>query len=170
MTQREPTSKQPIKDVTELINHLKSMLDKHLANEISRSYFGDVQTYLPEHFKGPRNSERAILVFQPEYDRLEPGSRVRQQEYRDLKLTIIGFVNITGEFKANPSEAFGERRLSQVMSKIRDFLTQHENVTLGGRVMNLDVGDVTWATVGRDKLALRGAGLEVNARVRVPRL
>lgn len=162
----------PIKSITnadELIVHLKALLDKHLASEISRSYYGDIQVYLPEHFKGPRGAERAILVFQPEEDILEPGSRTAASENRLIRITIVGFVNITGEFKANPSEAYGERRLTQLMSRARDFLTSQENANLGGRVSFFEVGDISWDTIGRDNLALRGAGLEIVARVRVPR-
>jgi len=167
---RPATSKQSIRDMESLVIHLQAMLDKHLANDISRSYFGDVGVYLPEQFKGPRNSERAIMVFLPEDDDLEDGTRTAASEYRILTVSIVGFVNITSEFKANPSEAFGERRLSRVMSRTRAFLTQQENFTLGGRVESLDVGNITWRTLPQGKnTALRGAGLTVRARVRVPR-
>ena len=169
MTTRTPVSTKPLTNADELITHLKAALDRYLANEISRSYYGDVQIYLPEHFKGARGAEKAILVFQAEEDILEEGTRTLASEYRLIRLSIIGFVNITGEFRANPTEAYGERRLTQMMSKMREFLTRAENVTLGGRVEHFSVDDLSWATLGRDKLALRGAGLEVVARVRVPR-
>lgn len=165
-----PVSPKSIEDSVALIDHLQAVLGKQLAQDISKTYFGDIGTYLPEDFKGPRNSERAILVFQSNDDRLEEGTRTQASEYRILSLTIVGMVNITTEFKAKPAEAYGERRLSIVMSKIRKFLTQNENTTLGGRVEHFSVGDLSWATFPRDRLMLRGAGLDVTARVRVPRL
>lgn len=166
---KPPVSLKNIEDSVALVDHLQALLSKQLAQDISKTYFGDIGTYLPEDFKGPRNSERAILVFQSEDDRLEDGTRTMASEYRIINVTIIGMVNITTEFKAKPSEAYGERRLSQIMSKVRKYLTQSENTTLGGRVEHFSVGDLSWATFPRDRLMLRGAGLEVTARVRVPR-
>lgn len=166
---KPPVSLNKIEDSVALVDHLQALLGKQLAQDISKTYFGDIGTYLPEDFKGPRNSERAVLVFQSENDTLESGTRTAASEYRILNVTIIGMVNITTEFKAKPSEAYGERRLSLIMAKIRKYLTQHENVTLGGRVEDFSVGNLSWATFPRDKLMLRGAGLEVTARVRVPR-
>lgn len=167
---KPPVSSKSIEDSVALVDHLQALLTKQLAQDISKTYFGDIGVYLPEDFKGARNSERAVLVFQSDDDRLEEGTRTRASEYRIISVTIVGMVNITTEFKAKPSESYGERRLSQVMSKIRKFLTQDENTTLGGRVEHFSVGDLSWATFPRDKLMLRGAGLEVTARVRVPRV
>lgn len=162
-------SPKTIEDSVALVDHLQALLTKYLAQDISKTFFGDIGRYLPEDFRGLRNSERAILVFQTDDDRLEDGTRTGASEYRIITLTIIGIVNITSEFKAKPAEAYGERRLSTVMAKMRKFLTQSENTTLGGRVEHFSVGDISWASFPMDKLMLRGAGLEVTARVRVPR-
>lgn len=166
---RKPVIDRPIMDTEDLIDHLKPMIERELGNEISRTYFGDIEVYLPGHFKGPRNSDRVVLVFNPAYDRLEEGTRTAASEYRLIGLDIIGFVDITPYFKASPDEAYGERRLASFMRKLRTYLTQQVNTNLDGRVQNFLVGDVNWARQKRDNLSIRGAGLEIQARVRVPR-
>lgn len=170
MSTRRPVSTRPIVDTEDLIDHLMPMLRNLLANDVTNVYYGDIGVYLPSHFLGPRKENKAVLAVSPSFDRLEEGTRVASQETRLIGVNIIGFVNITPDFKASPTEAYGERRLSQLMKKIRTFLSQQENVTLGGRVQYLSVGDITWRWMQRDNLALRGAALEVTARVKVSRM
>jgi hypothetical protein len=162
-----PAVDRPIEDTAEFIDHLKPMLEKHLANDISRVYFGDIGLYLPSHFLGPRKERRAILALAPAFDRVEPGSSTAVSESRNIGIDIIGLVNITPDFKASPDEAYGERKLAALTKKIRVFLTQHENARLDGRVSFLTVGDIRWSWMQRNDLALRGASVQVTARVRV---
>jgi len=159
---------QPIQDTEDLIDHLKPLLEKILSNEVSRIYYGDIGVYLPTHFIGPRKQNQAVLVLQPAYDRLE--QRVASQETRLIGIDIIGLVNMTPYFKANPDEAFGERQLSDIMKKVRVFLTQQENVNLDGRVQYLSVEDIRWSWIQRDNLSLRGASLTVEVRIKVNRM
>lgn len=169
-TRRAATVPRPIQDVEALIDHLRPMLTKLLPNDVSRVYFGDVGVYLPSHFLGPRKEPRAVLALGPREDRVKEGSRVASQETRLIGVDIIGLVNITPYFEASPEEAYGERQLASLMRKIRDFLTQQENVDLDGRVRYLDVGDVTWNWLQRKDLSLRGASLAVTAEVKLSRM
>jgi hypothetical protein len=153
------------------VDHLKPMLENALADDITFVSFGDTGQYLPNQFLGPRKEQRAIVALSPAYDRLMDNTRVASQEHRILGVDIIGFVNVTPDFQAQPKEAYGERRLSQLMRKIRVLLTQDENVTLNGRVQYLDVGNVVWAWADRsENTAIRGAAVEVSARVKVNRM
>jgi|SRR5690606_21163267 len=166
---KNPVIDKPIEDTEELIDHLKFLLEKTFANDVSQIFYGDVGVYLPDQFLGPRKERRAILALSPAYDRLEEGSRTAASEVRLIGIDIIGMVDITPYFKASPKEAYGERQLSALMRKLRVFLTQRENSTLDGRVQYLNVGDVNWAWMRRENLSIRGAALEVSARVRVSR-
>lgn len=165
---REPVISRPIEDTTDLIDHLKPFLEKLLANDVSRVYYGDIGVYLPTHFQGPRKEQRAILVLQPAYDNLE--SRVASQETRLIGIDVIGLVNITPYFKADPKEAYGERQLSEIMKKIRVLLTQLQYHNLDGRVQDMKVEDIRWSWIQRDALSLRGASVRVEARIKVNRL
>lgn len=169
MVTNRPLVSRPIEDTKALIEHLSPMLQKVLSNEISRTYFGDIGVYLPTHFIGPRKDNRAILVLSPAFDRVVEGSRVASQETRLIGVDIIALVNITPDFRASPDEAYGERKLASLMATLRDFLSQQENVDLGGRVQYFSVGDISWHWAQRDKLSLRGAVLEVTAKVKVSR-
>ena len=167
MSQRPMTSR-PIQDTEDLISHLMPMLQKYLANDVSRVYFGDIGVYLPSHFLGPRKENKAVLIIAPAYDRVQ--QRVAGRETRLIGVNIIALVNITPYFQASPQEAYGERQLAVLMKKIRTFLTQQEHVQLGGRVQYFSVGDVSWRWMQRDKLSLRGAALEVEATISVSRM
>lgn len=167
---RAPVTSRPIHDTEDLIDHLKPLLQNHLANDVSNIYYGDIGVYLPSHFIGPRKEHQAVLALAPAYDRIIEGSRVAHQESRLIGVDIIALVNITPFFQASPREAYGERQLSDLMRKIRTFLTQQQHVNLGGRVQMFSVGDINWSWLQRDNLSLRGAALEVTARVKVDRM
>lgn len=167
---RQPVMTEPIQDVDDLIDHLKPLLERHLAGQVSRIYFGDVGIYLPTDFQGPRKQNLPILVLQPAFDRLIEGTRVASQESRLIGVDVVGLINITPYFTARPEEALGERQLSELMKKIRVFLTQQSNSNLDGRVQFFSVGDVNWNWLQRKNLSLRGASLEVSARVKVNRM
>jgi predicted NBD/HSP70 family sugar kinase len=166
---RPPVMSRPILDTEDLIDHLLPMLQTHLANEVSRVYYGDIGVYLPSHFLGPRKEQRVVLALEPAYDRLMEGSRVAHQETRLIGVDIIALVNITPYFEAQPTEAYGERQLSDVMRKIRTYLTQQVNSNLGGRTQFFSVGDIQWSWAQRNNLSLRGAVLTVEARVKIDR-
>lgn len=171
MVTRRATSNRPITDMEAFIDHLKPMLETYLADDVSFVSYGDTGQYLPSQFLGPRKEQRAIVALSPAYDRLLESTRVASQEHREIGVDIIGFVNVTADFKAQPVEAYGERRLAQLMRKIRVLLTQDDNVTLNGRVQYLNVGNVVWAWADRsDNAAIRGAAVEVAARVKVNRM
>lgn len=167
---RAPVTSEPIRDTEDLIDHLKPLLQNTLANDVSNIYYGDVGVYLPAHFLGPRKENRAVIALAPAYDRLVEGSRVASQESRLIGVDIIGLINITPYFKASPKEAYGERQLSELMRKLRTLLTQQSLSNLDGRVQYFSVGDVNWSWLQRDNLSLRGASLEVSARVKVDRM
>jgi len=167
-TRRTAAVQRPIEDTEALIDHLMPMLSHQLSNDVSNIYFGDVGVYLPSHFLGPRKEQRAVLALSPAYDRLE--QRVASQETRLIGVDIIGLINITPYFEASPKEAYGERQLASLMRKIRVFLSQQEHVQLDGRVQYFDVGDISWNWMQRKNLSLRGAALEVTARVKVSRM
>lgn len=169
VARRQPVINRPIEDAVDLIDHLIPLLKKQFSNEVTDVYFGDLGTYLPSHFMGPRKDQRAVLALSPGIDAPEEDSRTAAATYRLITIDIIGLVNITSEFEASPKEGFGERRLALLMRKIRTFLEQQRNVTLDGRVQYLHVGAIRWTWTQRDKMALRGAALEVTARVRVSR-
>lgn len=166
---RPPVMTRPIEDTEDLIDHLLPMLQTHLANDVSRVYYGDIGVYLPSHFLGPRKEQRVVLALSPAYDRLMEGSRVAHQETRLIGVEIIALVNITPYFEAQPTEAYGERQLSDAMRKIRTYLTQQANSQLDGRVQYFSVGEITWSWVQRNNLSLRGAVCLVEARVKVDR-
>jgi hypothetical protein len=163
-----PVIDRKITDTEALIDHLKPLVDRRMANEISQSYFGDIGVYLPSAFQGPRKDNRAVLAFAPAFDRFT-GQRVANQETRLIGVDIIGLVNITPYFSASPEEAYGERQLAALMRKIRDFLTLQDNVQLDGRVREFSVNDITWAWLQRKDLSLRAASIEVTATVTVSR-
>lgn len=169
VTRRQPVIGRPIEDAVDLIDHLIPLLKKQFSNDVSNVYFGDLGVYLPSHFLGPRKEQRAVLALSPGIDMPEVDGRTAAASYRLITIDIIGLVNITSEFEASPDEAFGERRLALLMRKIRTFLEQQKNVNLDGRVQYLEVGAIRWTWTQREKLALRGAALELTARVRVSR-
>lgn len=169
VARRQPVIDRPIEDAVDLIDHLIPLLKKQFGNEVSNVYFGDIGVYLPSHFLGPRKDQRAILALSPGLDAPLEDGRTAAATYRLITVDIIGLVNITAEFEASPEEAFGERRLALLMRKVRTFLEQQKNINLDGRVQYLDVGAIRWNWMQRDKLAIRGAALEVTARVRVSR-
>jgi hypothetical protein len=169
MTIRTPVSIRPIRDTAELVEHLKPMIERSLANDVSNTYYGDVGVYLPTQFLGPRKENRAIIILQPAFDDLLVGTRVASQEHRLLGVDVIGLVNITPYFKANPTEAFGESQLANVMRKLRTLLTQQSLSNLDGRVEYFSIEDIKWSWVQRDNLSLRGASLRATARIKVDR-
>lgn len=167
---KPPVTSQPIRDTEDLIDHLKPLLQNTLTNDVTNIYYGDIGVYLPAHFIGPRKENRAVLALAPAFDRLIEGTRTASQESRLIGVDVIALVNITPYFRASPKEAYGERQLSELMRKIRTFLTQQSNVNLDGRVQFFSVGDINWSWLQRENLSLRGASLEVTARVKVDRM
>ena len=159
-----------IKDTADLVDHLKPLIERALANDVSNVYYGDIGVYLPTHFLGPRKEQRAVVVIQPAADELIAGSRVASMEYRLLSIDVVGLVNLTPYFKANPSEAFGERQLSEVMRKLRTLLTQHSLTKLDDRVDFFSIDDIRWSWMQRENLSLRGAALRASARIKVDRM
>lgn len=166
---RTPVMSRPILDTADLIDHLKPLLEKTFSNDVSNIYFGDIGIYLPNHFVDGRRKQKAVIALAPDHDRLVQGSRTAAQESRYIGIEIIGIVNITPYFQASPSEAYGERILSDLMGKVRDFLTQQANVNLDGRVRYLDVGDITWNWMQRKDLSLRAASIAIEATVNIRR-
>lgn len=169
MSTRTPVSRQKIRDTADLVEHLKPLIERSLATDVSNTYYGDVGVYLPTHFLGPRKEQRAVVIIQPAFDDLVPNTRVASQEHRLLGVDIIGLVNITPYFKANPTEAYGESQLANVMRKLRNLLTQQALVNLDGRVEFFSIEDIRWSWVQRDNLSLRGASLRATARIKVDR-
>jgi hypothetical protein len=163
-------SREPIRDTADLVDHLKPLIERALANDVSNVYYGDIGVYLPTHFLGPRKEQRAVVVIQPASDEVIPNTRVAAAEYRMLSIDVVGLVNLTPYFKANPQEAFGERQLSDVMRKLRTLLTQHTLTNLDGRVEYFSIEDIRWSWMQRDNLSLRGAALRAQARIRVDRM
>lgn len=163
-------SREPIRDTADLVDHLKPLIERALANDVSNVYYGDIGVYLPTHFLGPRKEQRAVVVIQPASDEVIPNTRVASAEYRMLSIDVVGLVNLTPYFKANPQEAFGERQLSDVMRKLRTLLTQHTLTNLDGRVEYFSIEDIRWSWMQRDNLSLRGAALRAQARIRVDRM
>lgn len=157
-------------DMDGLIEYLKSMLGNRFSKKISRIYYGDVVTYLPSAFLGPNKEQHAILVIQPTYNRLIPDERVVAFENRLLGVDIIGLVNITSEFNADPKAAYGEKQLVQLITEIATFLTQETNVNLQERVQFSRVLNIDWHWLPKGDLAIRGAALEYEVRVRIPRI
>ena len=157
-------------NMEQLIDYLIDLLSRRFSNRVSNIYFGDIGVYLPSSFTGPRRDQLAILAIQPAYNHLMEGERVAAHESRLLGVDIIGMVNITPFFEAAPQEAYGERILVRLMAEIAMFLTQEDNVTLGGRVRHTEVGDIDWAWVAKGDQAVRAAGLAYQARVRIPRM
>ena len=160
---------QPV-EMEGLIDYLITLLKNRFSNQVSDFFFGDIGVYLPASFGGSRKDQKAVIAVQPAFNYLIPNERVAAQESRNLGVTVIVMVNITPFFEAKPQEAFGERILVRLTTDIATFLTQEENVTLGGRVQWSQVGDIDWAWVARGDQAIRAAGISFNARVRVPRI
>lgn len=130
----------------------------------------DIGIYLPSSFGASRKEQKSIVALQPTYDRLLEGSRTVASEDRLLGVDIISMVNITPFFKANPTEAYGEQMNVLLITEIRKFLAQEENVNLQDRVAYAEAGDVDWAWMPKDDQAVRGAALAYECRVRVPRI
>lgn len=126
----------------------------------------DIGIYLPQQFRGPRG-DLPVLAFSPAFDNLV--SRVANQETRLIGVDIIALVNITPYFTASPTEAYGERQLSQIIRGLRNYLTQQKHVNLDGRVRYFSVNDVKWAWLQRKDMSLRAAALEVSVEVTVQR-
>lgn len=153
-----------------VVDVLADVLGRRFSNRVSNVYFGDIGVYLPASFGGSRNQQKAVIALSPIYNYLQEGSRVAVQETRLLGIDIITLVNITPFFEAAPKEAYGERLLVSLTTEISQFLTQEDNMTLGGIVASTEVGDIDWAWVARNDQALRGAAIHYEARVRVDRM
>jgi hypothetical protein len=153
-----------------VIDVLMDVLGRRFSQKVSNVYFGDIGIYLPASFGGSRNQQKAVIAISPLYNYLQEGSRVAAQETRLLGIDIITLVNITPFFEAAPKEAYGERMLVNLTTEISQFLTQEDNMDLGGILASSTVGNIDWAWVARNDQALRGAAIHYEARVRVDRL
>jgi hypothetical protein len=157
-------------DMDELIIYLQSLLEKKFSNEVANFYYGGIGVYLPSSFGGSRRDQKCVIALSPVNSKLIEGERVAISEQRHLAVDIITLVNITPFFEASPREAYGERMLVKLTSRIHEFLTHEDNVNLQGHVQFTKVGDIDWEWTGRGDQALRGAAIAYQARVRVPRL
>lgn len=157
-------------DMEKLIDYLSDLLARRFSREVSNIYFGDIGVYLPSSFGGSRRDQKAVIALQPAYNHLLEGERVASFESRLLGVDIVTMVNITPFFEAAPQEAYGERILVRLTSEIAQFLTQEENVNLGGRVQMVNVGDIDWTWVAKGDQAIRAAGIAYECRVRIPRM
>lgn len=157
-------------DMEGLIDYLSDILARRFSREVSSIYFGDIGVYLPSAFGGSRRDAKAVIALVPAYNHLLEGERVAAFESRVLGIDIVTMVNITPFFEAAPKEAYGERILVRLTTEIAQFLTQEENVNLGGRVQMVNVGDIDWAWVAKGDQAIRAAGIAYECRVRIPRM
>ena len=159
-------------DVTmeELVDYLADLLGRRFSRDVSNIYFGDIGVYLPSSFGGSRREQKAVIALSPSYNHLMEGERVAAHESRLLGITVIVMVNITPFFEAAPQEAYGERLLVRLTTEVATFLTQEENVNLGGRVRHTEVGDINWTWLAKGDQAIRAAGISYECRVRIPRM
>lgn len=152
----------------ELLDHLHRVMADQFSDQIASIYLGDVGIYPPKAFQAPSGEQRAALVLSPHYDRLE--SRAPNAELRTFGIHVIVMVNMTPYFEAMPVEAFGERLLVTLTTRIRGFLGQDSQFDLGGRVLTTKVGDIQWNWMQRGQTAIRAAAVEYEAKVKVPRM
>ena len=157
-------------DMTGLIDYLSQLLGSRFSRDVAQIYYGDIMVYLPSSFGGSRKEQKAIIALSPAYDHVIPESRVASQESHLLGLDILVMVNITPFFKANPTEAYGERMLVNLTTAITRFLVQAENENFGGRVQFAQVNGIDWSWLARDDQAIRAAGIQYECRVRLPRM
>jgi len=154
-------------EMEEIIVYLQNILQNEFARDVTSVYFGDIGIYPPTVFGSSRKDTKAILIIQPVSSVPIPGERVAESEKRTLRLQIIAMVNITPFFTALPSEAYGERILVNLISRVAKFLAQEENVTLDGRVIFSRVENIDWEWTQRKDQSLRGSAISYEVDVRI---
>lgn len=157
-----------------LIQYLQEVLSRRFAARVSRIYFGDIGIYPPAAFGASRNEQKAIIAISPVFNRVVEGSQTAASEDREYGLRIIVMMNITPFFEASPSEAYAERQLTELSEEITAFLSQQDQLQLGGRVRWTSVGATEFGWVQRDyeqnRLYIRAAAIDYTARVKLSRV
>lgn len=156
--------------VEEVIDTLLFALINMFPNDIANGYFGDIVNYLPSAFLGPNQQQMAVVAIAPDFDHEIEGSQTAASEYRWVNLSVMTIVNITPDFEALPSEAFGERRLLRLTEKIRSYLSKTANETIDTRVSHVRVGDIDWTWAVRNEQALRISMINYRFRIRINRM
>ena len=156
-----------------LIQHLQEVLSRRFSSRVARIYYGDIGIYPPAVFGTSRATQKAIIALTPIYNKELENQRTAISENREYGLRIVVMMNITPFFEASPTEAYAERQLTELAEEIATFLTQQENVQLGGRVQWSSVGDIEYGWIQRESentvQYIRAAAVEYSARVRVKR-
>lgn len=156
---------------SEIISYLQEILRVKFADRVNRVYFGDIGQYPPSFFQGARNTQKAIIAIAPIEQRPLPDKSTVAFEYREITVRIMVIMNITPFFDARPEEAYGERDIMRLCEDIVEFLAQHENITLDGRVQYAEVGDIDWSWMQRMQgQYLRCGAVEYMFRIKLNRV
>lgn len=156
-----------------MIDYVRSIVHNQFSDEISQTYFGDVGVYPPKAFQDQLGQQRAVLSVIPAYDEPHEGGSTAAGEFREVGIELVCLINMVPYFTAMPEEAPAERLLLRLVTRIRQFLQQQSNITLGGNVSAMKVGGIRWDWVARgnnpEASALRAAGISVEAIIYVPK-
>lgn len=157
-------------DIVGIIDYLGNLLGDHFYNDVSYIYFGDIGVYPPQAFKDAKGNDVACIAISPRYNRAVPEHTNLAWEEREIGINITVIVNMIPYFEAFPEEAYGERKLAKLVSRIHSFLTDADLQTLYGRVSSSKVGDIEWNWSQRgDDTATRDATIVFEAKVNIKR-
>jgi len=158
-----------VSQIEEIVDRIRYALQNRFPHEISQTYFGDIINYLPSAFVGENKRLSAVVAVAPDFDHAIDGERVGAHESRWVNIQINVLVNISADFEAAPTEAFGERRLVRLVDQIRNYLTLQVNEDLEGLVAHTKIGDIDLTFAIKPDQALRIAVISFLVRIRVRR-
>lgn len=130
----------------------------------------DIGVYPPTAFRDATGNNVACIAISPRYNRPVPEHTNAAWEERKVGVNITVIVNMIPYFEAFPDEAYGERQLAKLVSRIHSFLTDIDLHTLYGRVSSSKVGDIEWNWSQRgSEGATRDATIIFEATVNIKR-